>query len=403
MRDAALERLCEELGVRVLIVLADGAEDPDLAPFVGTAHLGPSILLAGPGVGVHLAYLTPMEREEAAATGCRLLTPESLGVEALRRDGASDAELLSSLLGRALENLGCEPGPLGLAGRYPAGSVHAACLELELKGWAFRPAHRALRKLRRAKTPDELEAIRGCAAAATAAMRAVARLLAGASVERDGLLLADEPLTAARLRREISRVLAEHGAEQPRGNIVSAGAEAAVPHSQGASERRLRAGEAIVVDLFPRRGLFADCARTFCVGGPSAKLARAHAAVYEALREASRAAVAGTSGWELQRRVCERFEGAGHPTSLSRPGTTTGYVHGLGHGVGFELHELPGFHRRAGDDGVLAPGDVFTLEPGLYDPEAGFGVRLEDLYHLGEAGAERLTPLPYDLDPRAWG
>ena len=52
---------------------------------------------------------------------------------------------------------------------------------------------------------------------------------------------------------------------------------------------------------------------------------------------------------------------------------------------------------------MLAAGDVFTLEPGLYDPAGGWAVRLEDLVHLGLDGPETLTPLPYDLDPRAWG
>jgi len=82
---------------------------------------------------------------------------------------------------------------------------------------------------------------------------------------------------------------------------------------------------------------------------------------------------------------------------------TRGYVHGLGHGVGFELHEAPSFRASAGPkEGVLELGDVFTLEPGLYDPEEGFGVRLEDLVTLGEGGLENLTPLPYALDPRDW-
>ena len=88
---------------------------------------------------------------------------------------------------------------------------------------------------------------------------------------------------------------------------------------------------------------------------------------------------------------------------VREPATTTGYVHGLGHGVGFELHEYPSFRREAGEEGVLEVGDLLTLEPGLYDPEAGWGVRLEDLVYLGPDGPESLTPLPYDLDPRAWG
>jgi Xaa-Pro aminopeptidase len=108
----------------------------------------------------------------------------------------------------------------------------------------------------------------------------------------------------------------------------------------------------------------------------------------------------------VQRAVCELLAGCGRRTPVSHPGTLTGYVHNLGHGVGYELHELPSFKEAAApEDGLLEPGDVITLEPGLYEPEAGaggFGVRLEDLLVVRAEGLENLTPLPYDLDPRAW-
>jgi Xaa-Pro aminopeptidase len=71
--------------------------------------------------------------------------------------------------------------------------------------------------------------------------------------------------------------------------------------------------------------------------------------------------------------------------------------------VGFDLHEFPTFKKASGGEGVLREGDVFTLEPGLYDPAEGWGVRLEDLVYLSPEGLETLTPLPYAMDPRAWG
>jgi len=175
-----------------------------------------------------------------------------------------------------------------------------------------------------------------------------------------------------------------------------------VPHSAGADERVLRAGEPLVVDLYPKAALFADCTRTFCVGEAPEALVRAHAAVQETLQAAHVEAVAGARGWDLQESACARLATHGWPTPISDPGTTRGYVHGLGHGVGFELHEYPSFRRHAGAEGTLGVGDVFTLEPGLYDPEAAFGVRLEDLVTLGAEGPVNLTPLPYELDPRAW-
>jgi Xaa-Pro aminopeptidase len=213
----------------------------------------------------------------------------------------------------------------------------------------------------------------------------------------------------ARLRSEVGQVFASHGLEQPKGSILAPGEEGGIPHSAGTPERVLRAGESLIVDLFPRssrHGLFADCTRTFCVGEPAPALRRAHALVLAALERAHLRARPGVRGWELQEEVCDLFEAEGLPTQISTPGTARGYVHNLGHGVGFDLHEQPIFRKAAGAEGVLREGDVFTLEPGLYEPgisDGGFGVRLEDLVYLGPEGLENLTPLPYDLDPRAWG
>jgi Xaa-Pro aminopeptidase len=175
-----------------------------------------------------------------------------------------------------------------------------------------------------------------------------------------------------------------------------------VPHNQGDAHRPLRAGEALVVDLFPKGLLYADCTRTFCVGEPPPALRAAHAAVEKALRRAHAGCRPGALGSSLQEAACRQLARRGYPTPISHPGTTVGYVHGLGHGVGHELHEYPSFRARAGEDGVLQRGDVFTLEPGLYDPAAGWGVRLEDLCRLAGDRLENLTPLPYALDPRAW-
>ncbi|HZI63817.1 MAG TPA: M24 family metallopeptidase, partial [Thermoanaerobaculia bacterium] len=248
----------------------------------------------------------------------------------------------------------------------------------------------------------ELAAIRAAAQATGAALTGVAALLTAAGAEDGELWLGAERLRVARLRAEIAVSLAARGLAQPEGNIVAPGEEGAVPHSTGRDDRVLSPGESLIVDLFPKGALFADCTRTFCVGPPPEALARAHGAVLEALRAAHAAAAPGTRGWSLQEQTCGLLAGRGYPTPITQPGTTRGYVHGLGHGVGYELHELPSFKKQAAADGVLAAGDVLTLEPGLYEPSEGWAVRLEDLCWLGEDGSELLTPLPYELDPRAW-
>ena len=403
----ALSAGLEELGCEALLVLAASAQDSDLAPFLpGPVHLGESLLVFPRGGEPRLGFLTPMEREEAAATGLDLLTPEDLDVSRWASELPEPAYFLARVMGRALDRCLPSPGRIALAGHGQAGVIQAACAALSGMGWSWVPGNALVYGARKRKEPAELSGLREAAAATSEALRAVARLLAAATVASDSddgeLWLEGERLRVARLRAEIARVLAAQGLEQPRGNIVAPAREGAIPHSSGTQDRVLKAGESLIVDVFPKARLFADCTRTFCVDEPSEALRSGHARVCEALEEAHLRSGPGVRGWEVQEAVCARFTAAGYPTPISEPASTRGYVHNLGHGIGFDLHELPTFKKASGAEGVLRTGDVFTLEPGLYDPEEGWAVRLEDMVYLGEDGPEILTSLPYDLDPRAW-
>ena len=391
-------------GCSALLVVANHGTDPDLAPFVGGARLGHALLVATPERGPRLGYFTPMERGEAEATGLKLLDPSTLDVARASKEHQSPGEFLAAVLLRGLQACSVRPGTLALAGSGHAGEIFEACRALEEHGYSFRSGHQLLRELRKRKSGAEIQDAARSAAAAVEAMHAVAELLAAATSIESRLELSGAPLTVARLRARVSEVFARHGVSQPEGGIMAPGEEGAVPHNSGTAERVIVSGESLVVDLFPKARLFADCTRTFCVGEPAPELAAAHGHVLAALQWSHRHAVPGVTGWELQQGVCGQLEQAGYATPISEPGTTTGYVHGLGHGVGYELHELPTFRDRQGKDrtGVLEPGDVLTLEPGLYDVEQGYGVRLEDMVVVTDSGCDNLTPLPYELDPRAW-
>jgi Xaa-Pro aminopeptidase len=393
----------EERGCEALLVLARSSQDPDLAPFVGDVHLGECQLVVPRGGAPRLAYLTPMERDEAAATGLSLITPGQLDMARWQNEAAEPADLMAWVAEKTLESAGVSPGRVALAGHGQAGVIQAAFSSLARKGWTWVAGNPLVLAVRKSKSAAELAGIRKAAEGVAAAMRRVAARLAAAAIRDGELWLEGERLTVARLRSEVGQVLAAHGLEQPKGNILAPGEEGGVPHSTGTPERVLHAGESLIVDLFPRGALFADCTRTFCVGEASPELHRAHGLVLAALERAHLRARPGVRGWELQEEVCDLFEAEGLPTPISTPGSERGYVHNLGHGVGFDLHEQPIFRKAAGAEGVIREGDVFTLEPGLYEPAVGgFGVRLEDLVYLGPEGLENLTPLPYDLDPRAW-
>ena len=404
-RSELLAALLAEAKAEALLVVAGSSRDPDLLAFVGNARLGAACVLADAG-GVRLAYFTAMEREEAAlaeAGGVELVHPSDFDMDSLRRDGKGYDEILAAAVGEAFDRAGIGAGRVALAGRPPAGSAVALAEALRSADREPFSGRGLMLALRRGKTAGEVEGIAAAAAATVEAFESVARMLAGCSVrERAELWLAEERLTVARVKARAAAVFAGHGLEQPESSIVAPAEEGATGHSTGTPERVLRAGESLVVDLFPRGLLFADCTRTLCVGEPPEALVQAHALVLQGLEASVAALRPGVRGWTLHERVCRLFEGAGFLVPDSNPGNKSGYFHLLGHGVGYELHELPSFRKSGPGTGELAAGDVVTIEPGLYDPDAGWGVRLEDLLVVTHDGSRNLTPLPYALDPRAW-
>jgi Xaa-Pro aminopeptidase len=165
---------------------------------------------------------------------------------------------------------------------------------------------------------------------------------------------------------------------------------------------QIQAGEPIVIDLWPRdreTGCFADMTRTYVVGDPPAPLVEFHRLVKEALDKAIDDIKAGVPGREVFVGTCNFFQEHGYRTPMSKePGEVLedGFIHGLGHGVGLEVHEEPGMGIASRDP--LVAGDVVTVEPGLYNPGFG-GCRLEDMVLVTENGAENLTDYPYGLEP----
>jgi Xaa-Pro aminopeptidase len=251
---------------------------------------------------------------------------------------------------------------------------------------------------RRVKSEAELAGIRRAQRAAEAGMDAARELLRRAEPNGTGLVVDGEPLTSERIKVSILEAFTARGTVADE-FIVAHGPQSAVGHEMGSGP--IVAGEPVVIDLWPRdiqTACYADMTRTYVVGEPSEEMVRYHALCKEALDQSLAAIRAGVQGADVFTLVCELFHEAGQPTQLSKqPGEVleNGFYHGLGHGVGLEVHEAPSLGRAPG---AMVAGDVVTVEPGLYRHGWG-GVRLEDLVLVTKDGAENLTEYAYDLEP----
>lgn len=228
--------------------------------------------------------------------------------------------------------------------------------------------------LRAVKDPDELAALtRACAITSDA----VDQLLGEVRVGDSELLLA----------RRLEQIFAELGAEDRAfPSIVAVGDDTAIPHHRPTG-RRVREGELLLIDSGARvEGYHADMTRTVVVGGdPEAWQVELHAAVLEAQEAGMAASVVGATSAEIDGAARRRMAAAGLGDR---------FTHGLGHGVGLQIHEAPGINGRA--TGSIRRDMAFTIEPGAYIPGLG-GVRIEDSLVVGDSGPRVLTTSPREL------
>ncbi len=239
------------------------------------------------------------------------------------------------------------------------------------------------------KTDDEVAAISNASRHTEDALRMAFGILSEASV-KDGVLHGpDGPLTSEYLRKRIHVYLLERDCIAQH-TIIAGGVQGCDPHNGGSGP--LRAGEPIIFDLFPKStktGYFADITRTVARGPVADDFRRLYDIVLEGQEIALSRVRAGVDGQEIHGEVERLFESRGFETGVKN-GRMQGFFHGTGHGFGLEIHEPP---RISKVSQILQRGHVVTVEPGLYYPELGGGVRIEDNVVVTEDGCVNLTQL----------
>jgi Xaa-Pro aminopeptidase len=265
-------------------------------------------------------------------------------------------------------------GALGFEDTSLSVKQHARLRELLDDGWELVPCGGTVERLREVKDEPELARIR---AATQLADEALTGVLEG------GLVGHTEREVAIELELRMRRL----GARAPSfPSIVAAGEHGALPHAEP-RDVQIPRGVLVTIDWGAYLdGYCSDCTRTYATGSLGGDATRVYELVLEAQEAALAAVRAGISGPEVDSVARRIIEDAGHGEHFG---------HGVGHGVGMEIHEGPRLSRTAGDEPLCA-GNVVTVEPGVYIP-GRLGVRIEDLLLVGDDSSERLTRLPKAL------
>jgi len=248
---------------------------------------------------------------------------------------------------------------------------------------------------RSCKHDYEIEFIRQAMRVNETAMQKAFDAIASCSIASDNSLQLDgELFTSEKLRSIIDSTLAAHDAVGA-GTIAAGGVQSSMPHNRG--EGALYAHTPIVIDIFPRMnatGYFGDLTRTVVKGQAPEIVKKAFEAVKIVRDECKDMIHAGVAGSVPYDHALQRLTGLGFPTGSDENGFY-GFFHGLGHGVGLEIHEAPRLSRQITHK--LQAGEVVTVEPGVYYPQWG-GIRLEDIVVVRSNDCECLTNIDTFLE-----
>jgi Xaa-Pro aminopeptidase len=402
-----LDRLMQENDLDVILITGPAQHNPAMVYMTGGAHLTNADLIKKrdePPILFH----TSMERDEAISTNLQTKNIDEYRFnDFYKQTNGNVNEAFALLYQKMLADCGVVAGKLAIFGKVEAGRAYTIFTglqklmpELSIQG---QMGDSILMRAMATKDDVEVDRIRKMGKLTTRVVGNVADFLTSHKVERDSLIQGDgSPLTIGDVKRQINLWLAESGAENPEGTIFAIGRDAGVPHSSGNPNDPLRLGQTIVFDIFPCEaggGYFYDFTRTWCLGYAPEPVQAVYSDVLDVYNQVKSQLKVDSACKEYQVLTCDLFEARGHPTVKSNPQTQEGYVHGLGHGVGLNIHEYPRFSLAVtGDSDRLSPGSIVTVEPGLYYPERGLGVRLEDtIWVRPDGNMEILAEYPLDL------
>ncbi len=346
-----------------------------------------------------------MERLQAEATGLELAPMSRWDVKGIYRDFPDRLDAAAELWRQIFKDLGVT-GRVGWYGVNESGvllslveRLKSVAPDVQIIGEYEKGV---IEQARRTKDEEELALMADVGRRATEVVAEVVKLIRS-SRGVDGVLVGQEgkPVTIGVVKALIRREVDARGLEHPGRVIFAQGRDAGIPHADGEEGAVLRVGEPIVFDFFPRdrhTGYFHDMTRTLVPGAAPAEVQQVYDDVRGVFDMLMSSLKRGERTRVYQDMACAEFAKRGHKTIDQHWPLEEGFCHGLGHGIGLEVHEPLAFSSFVDRGDTLEPGSVFTIEPGLYYPDRRIGVRIEDTVAVMPDGSIRsLTPAPYDL------
>ncbi len=402
-----LNKIMQARNIDALLVLGDAEHNAPMYYLTGGGHVNAATLIKPRGEEATLFH-NDMEREEAAKSKLKTIPYSKYPLKTLMKEAKEKKSNFGALrLQKMLEDCGVTSGKIGVYGHTDLSnsfSMLTAAQKLmpEIEFIGESGTDSVFLQAMETKTEDEIARIREMGRITTEVVGKVKAFLAEHAVDENEVLLQTDgkPLTIADVKAKINLWLAERGAENPEATIFAIGRDAGIPHSVGTESDLIRLGKTIVFDIFPCEaggGYFYDFTRTWCLGYAPEAEKKLYDEVREVYEKVEAKLESGIPFGELQRITCELFEAQGHATPLHTDAPQEGYVHSVGHGLGVNIHEKP-WARMKTKGNTLQSGVVFTLEPGLYYPSKGMGVRIENTYWARPDGSfEMLAEFDFGL------
>ena len=270
---------------------------------------------------------------------------------------------------------------------------------LRQESLTIKPMSNVVEKARETKDANEINEIRSVQAVVEEATVEIIDLISNADVDTKGRLIVEKSLlTVGRVKSFFGKKFLDQGCIMEEDIIVACGPQGSDPHYFGDPYDELRANQPIILDIDPRnvqKRYWTDMTRTIVKGKASGKVKRMFDSVLEARVASIDAIQAGALGSDIYNVCCETLEKAGYETTRGGKRIIRGMTHGLGHGVGLNIHEGPRMSEFY--EFPLEEHNIVTVEPGLYDPDIG-GLRIEDIVEVTKTGCKNLTNMEVRLE-----